>query len=298
MNNEKNFLSYMVFILVCLVVMICYSSGIITNISEKIEVNSTLAVNANYKSNNLIDDMEKNSGKIIETIKSFNGEKAVSYYITNEIDDKVVYLTFDDGPSVNTRKILDILKKYDIKATFFVVGKEDDESIELYKEIINNGHTIGNHSYSHDYKYIYTSLENYSEDFLRLQRLLKEKCNYDIEIARFPGGSNNTVSDRYHKDIMVDLSKYLIESNVTYFDWNVDSTDANATTMSVESIIREAIKGAKQFNSPIILMHDAPPKTTTVYALPCVIETLKKDGYEFRALSPDEYVIQFLRAKY
>lgn len=124
MNNEKNFLSYMVFILVCLVVMICYSSGIITNISEKIEVNSTLAVNANYKSNNLIDDMEKNSEKIIETIKSFNGEKAVSYYITNEIDDKVVYLTFDDGPSVNTRKILDILKKYDIKATFLLLVRK------------------------------------------------------------------------------------------------------------------------------------------------------------------------------
>lgn len=286
-------------ILIIAIAFVVTLFGIINykNLDEK-RLKTTKVFNNNlYKYNKDI-YKPKNSKEFIQAVKAKDEDRAVSYYICNEKDEKIVYLTFDDGPSDNTSKILDILDKYDAKATFFVVGHEDQPSINTYNDIIRRGHAIGNHTYSHDYKYIYNSVENFSQDFDKMQCFIKEKCNYDMEIARFPGGSNNTVSNRYHNDIMIDLSKCLIDKNITYFDWNVDSGDANGTTMDVDYIIKRTLEGARKFDSPIILMHDAPTKKTTVYALSYIIEILKNEGYEFRALNCDEYVIQFLRAKY
>ncbi|WP_461614902.1 polysaccharide deacetylase family protein [Clostridium sp. Marseille-QA1073] len=235
---------------------------------------------------------------LINSIQNYSGNKITEYYVANIPNRKVAYLTFDDGPSKNSIKILDTLKKYNIKATFFVNGREDEFSHKVYERIIKEGHTLGNHTYSHDYSYIYSNMNNFAEDFNKLQKLIKSNYNYEIKIARFPGGSNNTISENYHYNIMKDLSKFLIASGYTYFDWNIDSNDVASIAPSRDYIISSVLENSKDTNSAIILMHDNIMKTSTVEALPYIIDGLISQGYEFSSLDPSQYTIQFLRAVY
>ncbi|MDE6738238.1 MAG: polysaccharide deacetylase, partial [Lachnospiraceae bacterium] len=145
-----------------------------------------------------------------------------------------VYLTFDDGPSSNTNRILDILAEYDVKATFFVVGKEEEEYQALYKRIVDEGHTLAMHSYSHKYNEIYQSLESYSADLSKLQEFLYDTTGVWCRYCRFPGGSSNTVS----RVDMHELIAYLDEQDMSYFDWNISSGDAMNSSISPEEIIR------------------------------------------------------------
>ncbi|WP_291578406.1 polysaccharide deacetylase family protein [Clostridium sp. UBA6640] len=236
--------------------------------------------------------------ELISSIQNYSGNKITEYYVANIPNKKVAYLTFDDGPSKNTIEILDTLKKYDIKATFFVNGREDEFSHKVYERMIKEGHTLGNHTYSHDYSYVYSDMNSFIEDFDKLQKLIKSKYNYEMKIARFPGGSNNTISENYHYNIMTDLSKFLIISEYTYFDWNIDSNDATAIASSRDYIINSVLENSKDINSAIILMHDNIMKTTTAEALPYIIDGLINQGYEFSSLDPSQYTIQFLRAVY
>ncbi|WP_312573419.1 polysaccharide deacetylase family protein [Clostridium sp.] len=243
-------------------------------------------------------EKEEKRKQLISSIENYSGNKTTEYYVANIPDKKLAYLTFDDGPSKNTIKILDTLKKYNIKATFFVNGREDEFSLKVYERIIKEGHTLGNHTYSHDYSYVYSDMNNFIKDFNKLQKLIKSNYNYEMKIARFPGGSNNTISENYHYNIMPDLSKLLITSDYTYFDWNIDSNDATSIAPSRDYIINSVLENSKDINSVIILMHDNIMKTTTVEALPYIIDGLVNQGYEFSSLDPAQYTIQFLRAVY
>ncbi len=182
-----------------------------------------------------------------------------------------VYLTFDDGPSSNTERILDILAQYDVKATFFVVGREEERYQELYQRIVADGHTLGMHSYSHKYDEIYQSVDSYAQDLSRLQEFLYETTGVWCRYCRFPGGSSNTVSgvDMY------DLIAYLDEQDITYFDWNVSSGDASNSYISEEAIINNCMTTLPKYQESIILMHDASNKNTTVEALPALIERIQ-----------------------
>jgi len=182
-----------------------------------------------------------------------------------------VYLTFDDGPSSNTSRILDILAEYDVKATFFVVGKEEEQYQELYKRIVDEGHTLGMHSYSHKYDEIYQSVDSFVQDMGKLQEFLYETTGVWCRYCRFPGGSSNTVS----KVDMYDLIAYLDEQDITYFDWNISSGDASSSYISKEAIISNCISNLPQYQESIILMHDASDKNTTVEALPALIERIQ-----------------------
>lgn len=220
-----------------------------------------------------------------------------SSYSANIPHKKVAYLTFDDGPSKNTLKILTILDKYKIKATFFVNGSSSPYAISTYKTIINKGHSIGNHTYSHEYCNIYKSTNDFVHDFNKLQNHLNKCIGIKPNIVRLPGGSNNLVSHKYGgKSIMCDISRYLIKNGFTYFDWNIDSTDASTKVQSKEKIVNSILNTSKRKSAIIVLMHDSSVKKTTVEALPEVIDGLKKQGFEFRKLSPNEYITQFLRA--
>lgn len=182
-----------------------------------------------------------------------------------------VYLTFDDGPSSNTNRILDILAEYDVKATFFVVGKEEEEYQALYKRIVDEGHTLAMHSYSHKYNEIYQSLESYSADLSKLQEFLYDTTGVWCRYCRFPGGSSNTVS----RVDMHELIAYLDEQDMSYFDWNISSGDAMNSSISSEEIIRNCTAKLKNYDEAIILMHDASEKKSTVRALPELIETIQ-----------------------
>ena len=182
-----------------------------------------------------------------------------------------VYLTFDDGPSSNTNRILDILAEYDVKATFFVVGKEEERYQALYQRIVEEGHTLAMHSYSHKYDEIYQSVDSYAEDLSKLQEFLYDTTGVWCRYCRFPGGSSNTVS----RVDMHELISYLDEQDITYFDWNISSGDATNSYISTDAILRNCMTSLPQYQTSIILMHDASNKNTTVEALPALIERIQ-----------------------
>lgn len=207
-------------------------------------------------------------------------------------EDKFAYLTFDDGPSENTDKILDFLKANNIKATFFVLGKEEDDA--AYKRIVEEGHTLALHSNTHQYSAIYASAHAFMADINTLSDRLERITGERPTILRFPGGSNNTISQRYGgKDIMDRVIKMVNEAGITYYDWNVDSSDATANKQDKDVIVSSVLNGARGKKKAIILMHDAAPKTTTVEALPEIVEGLRAQGFVFRPITEDVEPITF-----
>ena len=202
-----------------------------------------------------------------------------------------VYLTFEDGPSENTGEILDILAQYDVKATFFVVGKEDEESLALYKRIVEEGHTLGMHSYSNKYSVIYQSKEGFEEDFKRIQTLLKETTGVDSLYYRFPGGSSNQISNVPMKDFI----QYLNKEGVVYYDWNVSSGDAS-NAYSSDEIVANVTADVVKYKTSVVLLHDTAEKGATVEALGTLIEKLNEMGAQILPIDEDTSVIQYVKA--
>lgn len=204
---------------------------------------------------------------------------------------KVAYLTFDDGPSENTIKILNILDKYNVKATFFVIYHKGME--KQYKEIVNRGHTIALHSYTHNYKKIYSSEDAYFADLKKIGNYIKSVTGTESKITRFPGGSSNTISNKYSKGIMKNLKKEVLEQGYIYHDWNVDSCDAQDNNIPVETLL-ENIKGSlTKYRQANILMHDTgKAKQTTVDALPQIIEYVQAQGYDIQPITEDSAAIR------
>ncbi|EEG77072.1 polysaccharide deacetylase family protein [Dethiobacter alkaliphilus] len=199
------------------------------------------------------------------------------------------YLTFDDGPSNNTLAILDILAEENILATFFVIGNNQSDNPDAYRLIVEAGHVLGNHTYSHDYDYIYDSPENFMDDLLKLEEFLYAETGVETNIMRFPGGSSSQMAQDVsgYNIIVEDLIPEVIEQGYDYFDWNVTSGDAVSRTPPAEDIVDNVLSGADSVSGDIVvLMHDSQHKTTTVEALPQIIEGLRQRGYQFEVLSP------------
>lgn len=209
-------------------------------------------------------------------------------------DTKYAYLTFDDGPSENTYPILDILDQYGVKATFFTIGKTDGESVERYKAIVDRGHALGMHSYTHVYSEIYASLDSFQADTQRIHDWLYQVTGQDVRLYRFPGGSSNTVS-------CVDmrtLIDYVTSMGYIYYDWNVSSGDASSSPVSAEQIIQNIMSQSEGYTRIVVLMHDAAPKTETVRALPGIIENLQNAGYQIVPITDATKPIQHVKADY
>lgn len=204
---------------------------------------------------------------------------------------KVCYLTFDDGPSDNTLEILKILKKYDAKATFFVIGS--NSKLEYLPKIVKAGHAIGLHSNTHDYSKIYKSTNAFFKDINKLSARIEKITGVKTMLLRFPGGSNNTVSRNHCKGVMSDLTVQVKKKGYAYFDWNVDSQDASGNNVPVSKITKSVLNSAKNKNSICVLMHDTAVKDTTVKALPKILDGLKKQGYKFEVLTEETYGYHF-----
>ncbi len=199
-----------------------------------------------------------------------------------------VYLTFDDGPSTYTDEILDILKEYDVKATFFVVGEGKAAYKDMYRRIVEEGHTLGMHSYSHVYEDIYSSKEAFVKDVNALQDYLHEMTDVYPEVYRFPGGSSN----RAGSVDMEELKSYLNEIGVSWHDWNISSGDATAR-LDKEQIVQNCVADLEWYRTAVILMHDASDKESTVEALPEIIETiLEMDDTVIVPITADTMPIQ------
>ncbi len=195
-----------------------------------------------------------------------------------EPNGKTIYLTFDDGPSEHTARLLDVLNKYGVKATFFVVsGSHHDMITRAYRE----GHAIAIHAYEHRYSKIYASDDAFYADLEAMQNLILELTGEKTMLTRFPGGSSNSVSSAYNKGIMTRLTKSLREKGYQYFDWNVDSNDAGGA-QTADEVFENVIKGVQKRTNSIVLQHDT--RDFSVDAVERIIAWGLCNGYTFRAL--------------
>lgn len=193
--------------------------------------------------------------------------------------DKTVYLTFDDGPSEYTPEVLDILKKHNIKATFFVIGTQiGNNRVNTLQRIIDEGHAVGIHTYSHDYEDIYSSIDNYLKDFYKAYRLIYLQTGFKPSLFRFPGGSVNAYNKKIYKKLIPEMTR----RRFVYFDWNISSGDAE-NSPSASSVKSHILNGIKTKSDSIVLMHDT--KYATVSVLDEVITKLKEQNYIFKELS-------------
>lgn len=214
--------------------------------------------------------------------------------ILSEDGEKIVYLTFDDGPSVVTADILDLLKEENVPATFFVTGATTDRGKMLYQRMKDEGHSIGLHSYSHKYKEIYQSADAYLADFERLRQHLQEIVGDTPKIFRFPGGSNNSTADPQVLDAVKEATE---KQGYVFFDWNAIAKDDHSKPTSAEKMFRNIIKSDDENDRILILMHDDALRTTAVDCIKMLIEYYTEKGYRFEALTEDTPPIQFKSRK-
>jgi len=206
------------------------------------------------------------------------------------VQQKRVYLTFDDGPSIYTGQILDILKANDIKATFFVIAREDESYWPYYTRILEEGHTLGMHSYTHDYNQVYASLDSFETDVNSLSQFLYDRTGEYPTIYRFPGGSSNTVCNVPMEECIA----YLNEQGITYYDWNALNGDAVSSELPPEKLVENIMNSVRQNNTSIVLMHDMQSRHTTVESLQPLIDTLKDEGYEILPIDENTPLIQHI----
>lgn len=225
--------------------------------------------------------------KVIEAEKSLAAQNSPQATVIPQ--SKVCYLTFDDGPSDRTLEILDILDKYDAKATFFVIGSA---KLQYLPKIAEKGHTIGLHSNTHDYSKIYKSTDAFFNDLNTLSDKVYDLIGVHSKVIRFPGGGSNKVSKSYCKGVMTRLTNQVKIKGYAYFDWNVDSGDASAKNVPAKTIVNNVLNAATKKNSICVLMHDTSSKKTTVEALPEILKGLKSMGYRFEALNEKCYGFQ------
>lgn len=200
---------------------------------------------------------------------------------------KVVYLTFDDGPSKYTTVLLDILDKYNVSATFFVTNQ-----FSAYQDMIGEthrrGHTIAMHTYSHKFQNIYTSERAYYEDLNKIRAICEAQTGVTPKIVRFPGGTSNMISKKYCSGIMSKLSKSLGKNGYFYCDWNVDSNDAGGTK-TVEGVAANVIAGIQKKDTAVVLQHD-----TYLYSIEAVEEIIiwgLANGYTFLPLTEESPMV-------
>lgn len=194
---------------------------------------------------------------------------------------QVIYLTFDDGPGPYTHALLRVLKKYGVKATFFVVG---DENPELLREIVDDGHSIGIHTTCHDYQKIYSDPQDYFRDLYAMQDIIRRETGVETWLMRFPGGSSNTVSRRFSKGIMSTLTRAVEDAGFRYFDWNVDSDDAGSAR-TAKQVRENVIEGLKNHRVSVVLQHDI--HDYSVDAVEDIILWAQDRGYQFLPLESD-----------
>lgn len=239
------------------------------DITDKVQITGNINTNVvgKYK---LVYSVSDSTGNITSI------DRIINIIEKPDENQKTIYLTFDDGPSNSTEKILDILKEENVKATFFIINA-DEKYDSVIKRAYDEGHTIGLHSYSHKYKSIYKSEEAFFDDLELINDKVRKITGYPANIIRFPGGSSNTIS-RISRGLMTKLSVSTKEKGYIYYDWNIASNDTSS--ISSKKVYKNVISGLK-YNTNIVLMHDFANNKKTINALRDIIQYGKKNGYEF-----------------
>lgn len=254
------------------------------DITDKVTVSGEVKTSAGiYKLTYSVTDNSGNKTEVIRTVVV----RSASLYNNGTIGAGTIYLTFDDGPNEGTTNvILDILKEEGVKATFFVTCNGPDY---LIKRIANEGHTIALHTATHNYSYVYSSVDNYFEDLNRVSNRVKNLTGIESKIIRFPGGSSNTVSRNYQRGIMTTLTSMVLDRGYRYYDWNVDSNDAGGA--NTKSQVYNNVVNALSYNrANMVLMHDV--KYPTRDALRDIIRYGKNNGFRFEKITMDTYMVR------
>lgn len=250
------------------------------NIENKISVTGDIDNNkiGDYILTYSVTDESGNSTKVERTIRVINKKTAPP------IDGrgKNIYLTFDDGPSASiTPSLLQILKEENVKATFFVINHSDSLNY-LIKQEYDEGHTVALHSYTHNYSYLYSSVDNYFNDLNSIREKVYNITGINSNIIRFPGGSSNTVSRNYSIGIMTILTKKVEEEGFHYFDWNVSSEDAGGAKNATD--VYNSVVNNLVYSNNIVLMHDFEGNYKTLNAIRDIIRFGKQNGYTFKTI--------------
>ena len=204
--------------------------------------------------------------------------------VKEEVPEKTVFLTFDDGPSRNTVKILDTLAKYNACATFFLIGENmTEDGVEIARRAVEEGHMLGMHTETHRYEKIYHSVDSFLADYDKLAARFVETFGECPSAFRFPGGSYSS----YINPIKTELREELNRRGFVGYDWNVSGEDSvgTPTAASIKKNIFDSLEGQTQ---PIILLHDSPCSNLTAEVLPDILERLVAEGYTFMTLKHRE----------
>jgi len=197
-----------------------------------------------------------------------------------------VFLTFDDGPSFNTEKLLDVLREEDVPGTFFVVGVTSARDIGLYNRILDEGHALGLHSFDHDMQGVYRNMHTFLKDFTKLDDWVYEKTGANLKIFRMVGGSHSMYCSSAVREAVL---SYMMDNGYACFDWDIDSRDSGHYTVPAwriaQNVIREAKKKPNQ--DLIILLHDDGLRTSVAGAAKTIISYFKEQGYTFDTLRED-----------
>lgn len=212
------------------------------------------------------------------------------------VSEKVAYLTFDDGPSPVTLQVLDILQAHDVKATFFVVGRNIPGNEAILQRILAEGHTIGGHTFSHDYQVLYRNKDAFFADLEKGNELIEQATGIKPTIFRYPGGSSNTISltyqdpAHYNKQhtVMAEIKAESDSRGYTFIDWNVTNGDGRSNTYTASDALAQVKQQVKEQKEIVVLMHDAAPKKATAQSLEAVIVFLQEKGYRFAAIEADK----------
>ena len=200
-----------------------------------------------------------------------------------------MYLTFDDGPSARTDEILSILAEKDVKATFFVIGHDSEEDLQRLRDIAAQGHTVGMHSYSHQYSRVYASVEDFLGEFNAIFTEIRDTTGIAPTVFRFPGGSINGYNGGMYQELIAEMMR----RGFVPYDWNVSSEDAVGKGKTAQQLVDNVMRMMSGVVRGFVLFHDGPDKAATVEALPVVIDRLREAGYRFAAITPETQPVLF-----
>ena len=209
-------------------------------------------------------------------------------------NEKVAYLTFDDGPSSVTSRLLGVLDDLNVKATFFTsfAGSDTTEKRDLLKQESNAGHVVGVHTFTHDYHTIYANEQNFLDDFNKMKEIITEATGTTPNVSRFPGGASNTVSITASggEIIMPHLAELVQDMGFQFFDWNAGGYDAQKPYPTASELASRVIDDAEGRDTVVILLHDT--HDFTVDAVPEIVNELRSQGYTFKTLTPHSPAVQ------
>ncbi len=267
------------------------------NITKDVQIKSNVNTNrvGTYKVTYKVSDKSDNQSTATRTVVVTPAPEPTPEVPSGRVtkSQKTVYLTFDDGPNYQiTPRVLEVLKKHNVKATFFVVGMYVDANPKMAKRIVDEGHTIALHSYSHNYGKIYQSEGAFLADMERCRKAVKRATGVDTKLMRFPGGTSNGISKKTNPGIMTRLSKFMTKNGYRYYDWNMANNDANGASYSPSQMSGFLTNGLGTNSKTLIaLLHDATAKKNTPQSVDIFLKNALANGYKFDKITESTPII-------